>query len=175
MAKPTSTRKAISSRRQTSIGQGLIHRAAWDSHEGAYSRLTVAIQKADADYYGSDWVKLLAGFLHESDPHETYRSRTFGPRPVELDEAEWRIAVEMMALVRNGECEKAAEIIESLRSGNYRMWAAIRHCVCTCMSLVRARVQEALRGVARREAMDNLPRREWHPFFCDLRDKLAHI
>jgi hypothetical protein len=135
----------------------------------------VAIQKADADYYGSDWVKVLAGFLHAADAHETNWSRTFGPRPVELDEAEWRMAVEMLALVRKGECEKAAEIIESLRSGNYRMWAAIRHCVCTCMSQVLARVQETLRGVARREAMDDLPRREWHPFFCDLLDKLAHI
>jgi hypothetical protein len=150
-----------------------MHRAAWNLHEGAYSRLTVAIQKADADYYGSDWVKLLARFLHEADPHEADRPRAFGPRPVDFDEVEWRMAVGMMGLIRDGECDKAANIVESLRSGNDPMWAAMRNCVCICMRRILARVQETLRGVARREPMDDLPRGEWHPFFCGLRDKLA--
>jgi hypothetical protein len=83
------------------------------------------------------------------------------------------MAVVMMELVRNGECEKAAVIIESLRSGNFPMRAAIRHCVCICMRQVLTRVHESLRVVAQGEAMNDLPRREWQPFFCELRDESA--
>jgi hypothetical protein len=41
------------------------------------------------------------------------------------------------------------------------------------MRRVLAGIQETLSGVARREVLVDLPLKERHPFFCDLRDRLG--
>ena len=171
MTKQPLTRGRLTSKRQQS--RGVIHREVWGVHQDSYARLAVVIQKADVDYYGSDWVRILAEFLASTGPKDGATSRKFGPRPVEFDETEWRMAVDLIRLVGNGEYRKAAEIIESLRSENQDMWTVIRHCVCNCMRRVLAGVHETLSGVARREVLVDLPLKERHPFFCDLRGSLA--
>jgi hypothetical protein len=171
MTKQSLARGRLISKRQRD--RGLIHREIWGVHQDAYSRLAVVIEKADDDYYGLHWVRILAEFLIASGPKEGVQSRKFGPRPVEFDETEWRMAVDLIRLVSNGEFQKAAQIIESLRSENQDMWIAIRHCVCTCMRRVLAGIHETLSGVARREVLVDLPLKERHPFFCGLRDRLG--